>query len=420
MDRRGRTARALALVSGCDLRLKRRLLSISTLYPAPTRPGFGRFVARQMETLAARGDWEVTVINPIGLPPFPFRSMGRYAQLAAIPALDSGGPVAVHHPRFLLVPGLSGRFNPWLIARAVLPLARALHAQAPFDLVDAQFFYPDGPAAMRVAGALGLPCAIKARGSDIHFWGDRPAALAQMCSAAAAAAAVLAVSGALAGDMTALGLAPKGGITVHYTGLDHARFKPIPRCEARQRLGDLPGLTLRSSDRLAVSVGALLPIKGQALAIRALTSLPSDIQLALAGTGPDEAALRALAASLGISSRVHFLGTISHQTLPLLLSAADVMVLPSEREGLANAWIEALACGTPLIVPDIGGAREVLDRPAAGRLAARTPEAIAAAMIELLTDPPPQAEVAACAARFSWDANAAALAAIYESVASGH
>jgi len=399
--------------------LKRRLLSISTLYPAPPRPGFGRFVARQLETLAARGDWEVTVINPVGLPPPPLSAMGRYAPLAAIPALESGGPVTVHHPHFLLVPGLSGRFNPWAITRAVLPLARRLHAETPFDLVDAQFFYPDGPAVARVAQALGLPYAIKARGSDIHLWGDRPAALAQMRSAAAKAAAVLSVSGALAGDMAALGLMAPGGITVHYTGLDHARFQPVPRAEARQRLADLPGLALRPTDRLVISVGALLPIKGQALAIRALTSLPSDIQLALAGTGPDEAALRTLAASLGIASRVHFLGSVNHETLPLLLSAADVMVLPSEREGLANAWIEALACGTPLVVPDIGGAHEVLERPAAGRLAERTPEAIAAAMMDLLAAPPPQADVAACAQRFSWDANAAALAGIYESVAAG-
>ncbi|MEI6643272.1 MAG: glycosyltransferase [Novosphingobium sp.] len=399
--------------------MKRRLLSISTLYPAPTRPGFGRFVARQMEALAARGDWDVTVINPIGLPPPPMRAMGRYKQLAATPPLDRSGTIPVHHPSFLLVPGLSGRFNPWAIARAVMPLARRLHAETPFDLVDAQFFYPDGPAAARVAAALGLPHAIKARGSDIHLWGEKPAALAQIRRAANSAAVVLAVSGALAWDMEALGIAPPGGVTVHYTGLDHARFQPLPRAEARQRLGDLPGLSLRPGDLLAVSVGALLPIKGQALAIRAMTSLPDAVQLALAGTGPDEPGLRSLASSLGISSRIHFLGAVSHEVLPALLSAADVMVLPSEREGLANAWIEALACGTPLVIPQIGGASEVLDRPAAGRLADRTPEAIAAAIAEVLAAPPPQSEVAACAARFSWAANAAALAEIYEKAASG-
>ncbi|WP_292941706.1 glycosyltransferase [Novosphingobium sp.] len=398
--------------------MKRRLLSISTLYPAPTRPGFGRFVARQMETLAARGDWDVTVINPIGLPPPPLRAMGRYKPLATIPPVETGGRVTVHHPRFLLVPGLSGRFNPWAITRAVLPLARKLHRETPFDLVDAQFFYPDGPAAADVAAALGLPHAIKARGSDIHLWGDRPAALLQMRRAAHSAAAVLAVSGALARDMDALGLAPPGGITVHYTGLDHARFQPMPRAEARAQLAaSLPTLALRPADRLAVCVGALITIKGQALAIEALTSLPGDIQLALAGTGAEEAALRAKAAAHGVSSRVHFLGGVGHETLPVLLSAADVMVLPSEREGLANAWIEALACGTPLVIPPVGGAPEVVNCPAAGRLAERTPAAIAAAIAEILAAPPAPAEVAASAARFSWDANAAALAQIYEKAA---
>jgi glycosyltransferase involved in cell wall biosynthesis len=398
--------------------MKRRLLSISTLYPAPTRPGFGRFVARQMEALAARGDWDVTVINPIGLPPPPFSTLGRYKQLAAIPPLELG-VVPVHHLRYPLIPRLSASINHFMITRAVLPLARRLHAEAPFDLVDAQFFFPDGPVAARVAAALGLPHAIKARGSDIHLWGENRMALAQMRSAARSAAAVLAVSGALAGDMDKLGLAPPGGITVHYTGLDHARFQPMPRAEARTQLAaSLPALSLRPQDRLAVSVGALLPIKGQALAIEALTSLPADIQLALAGTGPHEAALRMRAAALGVASRVQFLGAVSHEALPVLLSAADVMVLPSEREGLANAWIEALACGTPLVIPPIGGAGEVVRCAAAGRLAERTPAAIAAAIADLLAAPPAQADVAACAARFSWDANAAALAAIYEKAAS--
>jgi len=101
----------------------------------------------------------------------------------------------------------------------------------------------------------------------------------------------------------------------------------------------------------------------------------------------------------------------------VLLSAADVMVLPSEREGLANAWIEALACGAPLVIPPVGGAPEVVDCPAAGRLAERTPAAIGAAISEILAAAPAQADVAASAARFSWDANAAALAQIYETAA---
>ena len=386
----------------------RRLLSISTLYPAPSRPGFGRFVARQMEALAARGDWQVTVINPVGLPPLPLK---RYAALRAIPALETIASVEVHHPRFMLVPGLSGRFNPHLMARAVLPLVRRLHAEQPFDMVDAQFFYPDGPAAARIANALNLPLAIKARGSDIHYWGTRPAALAQMQAAAHQARALLSVSEALACDMAALGLAGEA-LHIHYTGLDRARFVPRNRPSARAEIAERLGLPLHAP--LLVCVGALIAIKGQALAIRALCEPGLEAaHLALAGSGPDEARLHSLAAELGLAERVHFLGALDHDTVPVLLSAADAMVLPSEREGLANAWIEALACGTPLVIPDIGGARELVTVPAAGRLAARDAQAISRALVDLLANPVAQTETAACAAAFSWDANAARLSELY-------
>ena len=85
------------------------------------------------------------------------------------------------------------------------------------------------------------------------------------------------------------------------------------------------------------------------------------------------------------------------------------MVLPSEREGLANAWLEALGCGVPLVIPDVGGAREVLDRPEAGRIAPRDPAAIAAAVRDILHHPPEPLAVRAAAARFSWAANGEAL-----------
>lgn len=394
----------------------KRLLSISTLYPAPGRSGFGRFVSRQMDALAARGDWEVTVVNPIGLPPV---RMVRYASLEAIPKVETQGQITVHHPRFTLLPGLSGAINPWLIARAVLPLAQRLHAEQPFDMVDAQFFYPDGPAAAKIAKTLGLPLAIKARGSDIHLWGERGSARKQMLEASRQAVALLAVSRALTRDMVALGM-PENRMRVHYTGLDRARFQPLERDAARQLISALPALQVPPDGRLLLCVGALLAIKGQALAIRALPLLPDDVRLAIAGTGADEPVLKALVESLGLETQVQFLGTVEHDVLPHLLCAADAMVLPSEREGLANAWIEALACGTPVVIPDVGGAREVVQSASAGRIVARTPEAIAAGVADLLTNPPSQADVASNAERFSWDANATALADIYEKATAKH
>lgn len=393
--------------------MTRRVLSLATLYPNAERPTFGTFVARQFEALAARGEWEVTVINPIGLPPV---AAGRYAALAraATDAVEHG--VEVLRPRFPLLPALSARWNPTLIARTVLPIARRLHAERPFALVDAQFFWPDGPAAAKLARALGLPLSIKARGADIHYWGAQGFARRRMLDAAQQAAGLLAVSQALRADMIALGM-PGEAITVHYTGLDRAKFKPIARTVARASAAANPALEVPPEGRLLVSVGALIPRKGQALVIRALALLPDEVRLALVGTGADAAMLRALAAELGVGKRVHFLGTVPHDLLPQLLCAADAMVLPAASEGLANAWVEALACGTPIVIADAGGARELVTGPQAGRIVARDPAAIARGITDILAAPPRQDEVAATVSQFSWDDNAAALAGYYDGIA---
>ncbi|MBB3032534.1 glycosyltransferase [Alteriqipengyuania lutimaris] len=385
-----------------------RLLSIATLYPSRARPHFGTFVSHALDALAARPGWDVTVINPIGLPPV---LAGEYRALADAAVDELDGEVAVHRPRFTLIPRIGGRFNPGLIAHAVLPLARQLHAEAPFDMVDAQFFYPDGPAAAAIAEELGRPLAIKGRGADIHYWGAKGFARAKMLRAARQASRLLAVSGALAEDMAALGM-DRGKIAVHHTGLDRDRFRPLQNAGLRRMLGERLGVALPQKEPILASVGALIPRKGQDLVLRALADLP-DAKLLLVGHGPDDAMLRGLAEELGIAGRVHFLGSVDHDLLPLILSAADIMVLPSRSEGLANAWIEALACGTPIVIADVGGARDVVRGAEAGLIVARDPAAIAEGVRTILAHPPQPRDTAALVAEFGWASHAEALDAIY-------
>ncbi|MBA4010044.1 MAG: glycoside hydrolase, partial [Erythrobacter sp.] len=311
-----------------------------------------------------------------------------------------------------LIPRIGARRNAAAIARAVLPLARVLHAEAPFALVDAQFFFPDGPAAAIIARELGLPLSIKARGSDITFWGREGFAATQMVEAARAATGLLAVSHDLAAQMAAMGMPPEK-ITVHYTGLDRDRFRPFDHPQLRRQLSEELGFAMPSGVPLLACVGALIERKGQGIAITALRQIP-EARLVLIGKGDNEAALRAQAQREGVSDRVFFAGSIDHDLMPLLLSAADVMVLPTANEGLANAWVEALACGTPVVTCDVGGARELISSDTAGRLVARNPDAVAAGINAILADPPPREAVAALTEGFSWDANAAALAAHYE------
>lgn len=384
-------------------------LVLSTLYPNPVNPRFGTFVARSVEALAKRGDWRVTVVNPIGLPPL---ALGRYRALADLPGEAEEGGITVHRPHFTLIPRFGARRNAAAIARAAGPLVRRLHAETPFDIVDAQFFFPDGPAAAIIAREIGLPLSIKARGGDITFWGQQAFARTQMVEAARQAAGLLAVSRDLAAQMAAMGM-PEDRITLHYTGLDRDRFRPFDHPQLRRQLSEELGFSMPTGVPLLACVGALIPRKGQTVAIKALHAIP-EARLVLIGKGEDEAALRALTASEGLCERVFFAGSIDHDLMPLLLSAADVMVLPTNNEGLANAWVEALACGTPVVTCDVGGARELIASNVAGRLVARDPAAVAAAVNAILAAPPPREAVAALTEGFSWDANAAALAAHWE------
>lgn len=393
----------------------KHVLAISTLYPNAVNPRFGTFVARSLEALAKRGDWQVTLVNPIGLQPL---ALGRYRPLADLPAVSEEGGITIHRPHFTLVPRVGARRNATAIARAVLPLVRRIHAATPIDLIDAQFFFPDGPAAaaIAIACAVSLPLSIKARGSDISFWGEYAFAREQMLGAARGAAGLLAVSHDLARQMAALGMDP-GKIAVHYTGLDRDRFRPFNHPQLRAQLSRELGFALPGNAPLLACVGALIERKGQGIAIAALNAIP-DARLVLVGKGDDEARLRALVASEGVCERVHFAGSVDHNLMPLILSAADVMVLPTVSEGLANAWVEALACGTPVVTSDVGGARELISCDNAGRLVERNVAAVADGINAVLANPPAREAVAALTDHFSWDANAAALAAHYETLAS--
>ncbi|MFN0116051.1 MAG: glycosyltransferase, partial [Paracoccaceae bacterium] len=269
-----------------------------------------------------------------------------------------------------------------------------------FDVIDAEFFYPDGPAAMRLADEFGVPFSVKARGADIHYWGRHAGSRSQILRAADAAGGMLCVAESLRRDMAALGMNP-AKIRVHYTAVDLDRFRPTDRKTAKAALG--------IEGPLIASVGALIPRKGHDILIPAIATIP-EVTLIIAGAGPAEAKLRALAQRCGVEDRVRLLGNVPHADLPRLLAAADVMALASESEGLANAWVEAMACGTPIVTTDVDGAREAVDRPAAGvLLAERTPAAFAAAIRQILASPPDPAAVRDSALRFNFERNTTAL-----------
>ncbi|MGV3770991.1 MAG: glycosyltransferase [Sphingobium phenoxybenzoativorans] len=371
------------------------VLMLSTLFPDVSRPNFGVFVERQARELAGRPGVEMTVVAPIGIPPWPLSMAAPYKELRYIPRMEFWRDLTVYRPRFTVIPKVSGAMNVAFMTRAILPLVRKLHRQKPFDVIDASFFYPDGPVAARIAKKLGIPFSVKARGADIHYWGKLPSTRRAVLKAADAAAGLLAVSETMRRSMISLGMDGER-IRVHYTGVDLDRFQPGDSASAKE--------SFQLSGPVVLSVGALIPRKGQELLIRALKHLP-DVTLMLVGQGSHRRSYEQLAEAEGVSNRVGFLGAVSHDQLPRLFAAADVMALPSASEGLANAWVEALACGRPIVISDVGGARELMDRPEAGHIVDREPEAIAQAIRSLIDNPPDPAAVRETALRFTWQAN---------------
>ncbi|MFD8952690.1 glycosyltransferase [Streptomyces xanthophaeus] len=139
---------------------------------------------------------------------------------------------------------------------------------------------------------------------------------------------------------------------------------------------------------LTVCVGRLCPQKGQDVLLRAWPEVVGAVpgaRLALVGDGPDTERLRRTAALSGTG--VHFAGAAAD--IRPWLRAADLVVLPSRWEGMALAPLEAMACGRPVLVSDVSGARESLP-PGQGRLCLVPPEdptALAKALGRLLTEP---------------------------------
>jgi glycosyltransferase involved in cell wall biosynthesis len=114
---------------------------------------------------------------------------------------------------------------------------------------------------------------------------------------------------------------------------------------------------------------------------------------------------------------VRLLGARPHAELPALYSAADALVLASDREGWPNVLLEAMACGTPVVASNIWGNPEIVQRPEAGVLATEnTPDGIAAAIRGLFARLPVRCATRLYAEGFSWDATTMGQIALFRSL----
>lgn len=389
-----------------------QLLVFTTLYPNAIQPRHGVFVEERLRHLVGSGHVSATVVAPVPWFPFRHRRFGAYASFAKIPARERRHGIEILHPRYPVIPKIGMNVAPFLLYRSMLPvITRLLRENPHFDFIDAHYLYPDGIAAVALGRAVGKPVVMTARGNDVTLIPRQALPRRQILRAVGNAAAVVTVSRALRSKLVELGAAADS-ITVLRNGVDLDRFDSERAGGPRSELG------LRGP--VWLTVGHMIERKGMHFVIEALARA-SDATLLIAGDGPEERKLRALADRLRVSDRIHFLGAIAHADLRAIYNSADALFLASSREGMPNVVLESLACGTPVVAAPFAGAAELINAPEAGEIAeARTAEGMLAAWNQLWNRKPDRAATRRFAESLGWGPVVEAQCALYAKVLAAH
>ena len=266
--------------------------------------------------------------------------------------------VPVTYVPYPALPFVSRPFNGWVMSARLLPAVRGF---AP-DLVLNYVVYPDGFAALRIARALKIPVVLTAIGSDLNRMSGRLVA-ALTRSVLRQAARTTTVSDDLRKTATRLG-APARQTQAILNGCDTSVFHPRERSEARQ------ALLLDPSAQVIVYVGRLDVRKGLVELIEAMAQLRQNRPAArcfLIGDGPDKQILTSAIARHNLAGHITLVPSCPTEGVAQWMAAADLVTLPSYREGCPNVVLEALAAGRPVVATRVGGIPELMDETC-GRL----------------------------------------------------
>jgi len=272
----------------------------------------------------------------------------RWRHYAAVPRAANDEGVEVVRPRYPSVPGEPR----WALADRLIERAAwsERSAWAGANLIHGHTAMT-GLAAWRLGRRAALPLVLTFHGGDLNVWpGENPHRLEDLRTAVGDASAIITVSAALAARLKSL-----TGVTatVLPLGSDHRSLRALarPRDEAREILG------LHDSRIIVLFVGNLLASKGVRELVDAIVITGDRLMGVFVGDGP-ERGYRADAARRARS--VQYRGAVPHEEIPMYLSAADVLVLPSHREGLPTVLVEAGSLGLPVIASAVGGIPDLL------------------------------------------------------------
>jgi glycosyltransferase involved in cell wall biosynthesis len=338
-----------------------RVLTLTPFYPTADDPTSGCFIA---EPLAWLPEFEIEN-TVIAAQPF-YRGKSS----------PSGPATWVRYPALPCATGLSTA-GAMLFAR-ILGRVRREHTRRPINVIHAHAPLPCGHAAMLLSRELGIPYAVTVHGLDAFSAGEnktRSSVWNRRVSTKVflLAGRVICISERVRHEVLQ-GTGSRARTSVVYNGVDPDRFVPGPEPEVPSVL----------------CVGNLIPIKGHDTLIRAAADLRTEFPTLtwnLIGDGPLHAQLRALAAELGVSDRVKFLGRQPRQSVADAMRQCTLFALPSRYEGLGCVYLEAMSCAKPAIGCRGQGIGDIIQQGRSGFLVGPdNPKELALAVAMLLRD----------------------------------
>lgn len=345
-----------------------RLLVLSELF-LPTKGGTAVWAAEVYKRLGGKDIHIVT------------------ADVPGAQAFDASHPNRVHRLDLRRVPWLrpESLLMYWRFFRRSLYLALSRR----FDAVHAFRALPEGLVAWLVARLTLRPVVLYAHGEELTTWG-RGGKYAAMRFALRHADQVIANSEHTRATLAGMGIAPARIHLIH-PGVDTDVFRPgLSTAGLRESLG------IGADEKLVFSVGRLSRRKGFDHTLRAVAMLREEglpVRYVIAGIGEDADYLDSLIRDLGLAGIAHRIGLVSEADLPRWLNACDVFAMPNreingDNEGFGMVFIEAAACGKPVIAGKAGGAASaVLDRQTGLLVDGADVADVARGLRDLLSDP---------------------------------
>lgn len=390
-----------------------RVLFLSHMFPSPANAIAGIFVLEQMKALRELGV-EIFVVTPTPWAPPILGFLPRVQKYSTIPQRDNLQGFPTEYPRVLCLPGsrlfyLYGVFY----YLGCLRLVRRLVNEHKIQVIHAHTIMPDGFASVLLGRTLNLPVICTIHGSDINLYPFRNG-----CTNLATRWALkhvgrlVTVSHRLRENVVSL--AGPLEVDVIHNGADPTKFMPRCKKECRRELN------LPAERTILLFVGNLVGVKGVEFLLHAFARLGHvDAMLYLVGDGHLRQALDSLANTLSIRGSTVFVGRRPHEEIPLWLSAADCLIMPSLSEGFPTLLPEAMLCRIPIVATDVGGIPELLSHGKNAWMVPRGDVTALARGIETMLSRGDQVENIVIEARraasagYTWVANAEKTLAVY-------